>query len=365
MKDRVSTYPGRVRLTPVEGQANVYDLAWADEPQQTGTPLNKASLLSDAVAAALKIAGEDSTVNDAFAAISGGFCRIIEEGRAPTTDDVYKAGDIWVNTIGIPYIVYISLGLGVWLVVPTTGKEMITKIFTASTTWTKPANLTGGARVIVYGAGGAGYCSSGGAGASGGGGGRMAEYIGELDASSYVITVGKGGVGRSAAGGSSSFGTLVSAAGGSGGTSKNGGPGGSGGGGVTGGRGYEFGGGSGSIPGAGGTNKGTQTKGGNGVDTTGMGVPDNAKGDGTGGTTSTGFGGGGGFGGKGGNGQAQGCGGGGGYGPGGNGGDGNTSTATGGRGGDGGIGAGGGGSYYDGTQGNGGDGIVVIQYYTS
>lgn len=51
MKDRVSTYPGRVKLTPVAGQTNVYDLTRADEATVAGTPLNKATLLTDETAA--------------------------------------------------------------------------------------------------------------------------------------------------------------------------------------------------------------------------------------------------------------------------------------------------------------------------
>lgn len=47
MQDREPTYPGRVILTPVYGQANTYDMERADRPLQEGTPLNKASLLSD------------------------------------------------------------------------------------------------------------------------------------------------------------------------------------------------------------------------------------------------------------------------------------------------------------------------------
>lgn len=39
--DRVSTYPGRVKLTAVSGQTDVYDMVRADEPVQEGTPLNK------------------------------------------------------------------------------------------------------------------------------------------------------------------------------------------------------------------------------------------------------------------------------------------------------------------------------------
>ena len=47
MQDRVSLYPGRVKLEPVAGQANLYDLTRADQPTQEGDPLNKASLLKD------------------------------------------------------------------------------------------------------------------------------------------------------------------------------------------------------------------------------------------------------------------------------------------------------------------------------
>lgn len=58
MKDRISTYPNRVRLVPVTGQDNVFDLVRADEPIEDGTPLNKANLLADDTASLL---GLDST----------------------------------------------------------------------------------------------------------------------------------------------------------------------------------------------------------------------------------------------------------------------------------------------------------------
>lgn len=41
--DRVPTYPGRVVLTPVPGQANTFDMARADSPTVVGTPLDKAT----------------------------------------------------------------------------------------------------------------------------------------------------------------------------------------------------------------------------------------------------------------------------------------------------------------------------------
>lgn len=51
MQDRVPLYPGRVKMTPVAGQANTYDMVRADDPTQAGTPINKATLLKDATAA--------------------------------------------------------------------------------------------------------------------------------------------------------------------------------------------------------------------------------------------------------------------------------------------------------------------------
>lgn len=66
MYDRISAYPGRVRLTPVEGEENVYDMERADEPSQLGTELKTATLLSDATAALLGLTS-DATPNDAIA----------------------------------------------------------------------------------------------------------------------------------------------------------------------------------------------------------------------------------------------------------------------------------------------------------
>lgn len=42
-KDRVPTYPGRITLTPVAGQANTYDLKRADMPIVEGSPIDKAT----------------------------------------------------------------------------------------------------------------------------------------------------------------------------------------------------------------------------------------------------------------------------------------------------------------------------------
>lgn len=76
MKDRIPTYPGRVRLTPVSGQTNIYDMVRADEPVQEGTPLNKNTLLRDATAEALGLTA-DATVDEAL-----GELKTLIDGRA-------------------------------------------------------------------------------------------------------------------------------------------------------------------------------------------------------------------------------------------------------------------------------------------
>ena len=69
MKDRIPTYPGRIKLTPVAGSTNLYDMERADDPTQVGTPLDKVTFLTDATAEALGLNTEDPTVNEALAAL--------------------------------------------------------------------------------------------------------------------------------------------------------------------------------------------------------------------------------------------------------------------------------------------------------
>lgn len=70
MKDRLSKYPGRVKLTPVDGQANTFDMIRADEPENEGTPLNKNTFLTDETAVELGLdPASDPTPNDALAAL--------------------------------------------------------------------------------------------------------------------------------------------------------------------------------------------------------------------------------------------------------------------------------------------------------
>lgn len=66
-------------MTPVEGQANTFDLERADNPFEEGTALNKRNLLPDSVAEALGLDPADDPVPaDAFRAIAEGVDPIIE-----------------------------------------------------------------------------------------------------------------------------------------------------------------------------------------------------------------------------------------------------------------------------------------------
>lgn len=70
MQDRQPTYPGRVKLIPVEGLANTYDLIRADVPRIEGTPLNKKTLLEDRVARLLGLDARSGTPSQAFEVLS-------------------------------------------------------------------------------------------------------------------------------------------------------------------------------------------------------------------------------------------------------------------------------------------------------
>lgn len=79
VEDRISTYPGRVTLTPVDGETNTYDMARADVPITEGTPINKmlfdskADAVSDDVVVYVATSGNDvsgdGTVSAPFATI--------------------------------------------------------------------------------------------------------------------------------------------------------------------------------------------------------------------------------------------------------------------------------------------------------
>lgn len=72
--DRVPTYPGRVRMKPVSGQTNVYDMERADSPVEVGTPINKALFdqkaytLTESVTVYVTTGGSDVTGDGTSAA---------------------------------------------------------------------------------------------------------------------------------------------------------------------------------------------------------------------------------------------------------------------------------------------------------
>ena len=71
MKDRIPLYPGRVKLTAVDGQPGVYDMVRADEATEQGTPLSKATLLDDDTAESYGLDKDTAVPNDAFKLING------------------------------------------------------------------------------------------------------------------------------------------------------------------------------------------------------------------------------------------------------------------------------------------------------
>lgn len=83
MKDRVSTYPGRVRMTPVSGQTNVYTMERADQPSQAGTPINKDTLLKDATAALFGLTSS-AVPDDVFAEIAANRAKVAYGSYAGT-----------------------------------------------------------------------------------------------------------------------------------------------------------------------------------------------------------------------------------------------------------------------------------------
>lgn len=77
MNDRVSKYPGRVKLTNVQtGAVAYYDTERADEPTVPGTGLVKANLLTDETASALSLYDSGATVNDAFLKLANYISRL-------------------------------------------------------------------------------------------------------------------------------------------------------------------------------------------------------------------------------------------------------------------------------------------------
>lgn len=96
MQDRSPKYPGRVKLLPVAGQENIYDMTRADEPDDTGTPFNKRTMLQDSTAQFLKLPLANPFVDDALRHMVD---RVVPIGTIRTSP-AQSLGDAWLKCDG-------------------------------------------------------------------------------------------------------------------------------------------------------------------------------------------------------------------------------------------------------------------------
>lgn len=97
MKDRIPTYPGRVKLTPVTGSPDLFDMEMADEPTQVGTPLNKATFLTDETEVAIWGDVADRTVDNALQALKKSTINgAIGDIRVSAVDLEAESGGKWL-----------------------------------------------------------------------------------------------------------------------------------------------------------------------------------------------------------------------------------------------------------------------------
>ena len=104
--DRVATHPGRVQLTPVQGQTNIYDMERADEPTVAGTPINAANLN-----AMQKNIGLDAN-KTVYVAVSGSDATGNGSSTAPYQTITKALSTIPKNLNG--YSAYISVSAGTY-----------------------------------------------------------------------------------------------------------------------------------------------------------------------------------------------------------------------------------------------------------
>lgn len=225
IKNRVPTYPGRVKLLPVEGQTGIYTMTRADEPTEPGTAVNKALL--DAIGVHQLDYAKSGTVH-VLTGLNGASGVLSCQFKATAA---FAAGDT-VKVDGTAYTIQLSNGEtaddnlfvsgAVVAVILDTGakkanfkagggkKRLVTEIIVWDQDWVCPAGVKS-VNVRLFGGGAAGNNQGG------GGGGHMAyKALTVTPGTTYPITIGKGGDRDSAAGGVTSFGTLLSASGGSG-----------------------------------------------------------------------------------------------------------------------------------------------------
>lgn len=96
MKDRTPKFPGRVKLKPVAGQTDTYDMTRADDPDDTGTPFNKRTMLQDSTAQLLKLPLANPFVDDALRHMVD---RIVPIGTIRTSP-AQSLGDAWLKCDG-------------------------------------------------------------------------------------------------------------------------------------------------------------------------------------------------------------------------------------------------------------------------
>lgn len=297
MKDRIVQHPNRYKLTPVAGTGDTFDLSPAPGAvTDEGTPLNKATLLSDETAFAIFGSAEEHTVNEALRQLNGamGEARgapaslILDQPGFVLTDgalvrlklhvfsdshvtlNINDTGAKPIKTIWSDTEVVGGIEPGTWItLIYSEDKDsyimqsnlaklataLTTEVITTNSIWTVPTDaLSGKVFVRLFGGGGGGgYTPYSSCGGGGGGGGHMRFKSLTLPFGEQVqCTIGAGGAGGTSSttkgntGGTTSFGAYLSAPGGSGGangvydssnyngTGGNGGDGGTGGGGGTG-----------------------------------------------------------------------------------------------------------------------------------
>ena len=122
MQDRVSLYPGRVKLVPVAGQENTYDMVRADSPTQEGTPLNKDSLLKDATAALYGL-GADAVPDNVLALLK----TLVDNAQASADGKVQiKTGSyVGTGTYGVdnPNQIVLPFPPQFFAIIPVTGSQ--------------------------------------------------------------------------------------------------------------------------------------------------------------------------------------------------------------------------------------------------
>ena len=96
MQDRTPKYPGRVKLVPVSGQDNTYDMTRADEPDDTGTPFNKRTMIQDSTGRFLRLPVSNPFVDDALRHMPD---RIEPIGTVKTSPAL-SLGDAWLPCDG-------------------------------------------------------------------------------------------------------------------------------------------------------------------------------------------------------------------------------------------------------------------------